>query len=96
MKNRKVLKYTLGFGDYQSIDMPKGSEILKVDNLREVLCVWAIVNPFEEVMERRRFEVCGTDHFIEDKSDRERKYLNTVQFQKGRLVFHVFENMESF
>ena len=92
MKNRKVLKYTLGFGDYQSIDMPKGSEILKVDNQLEVLCVWAIVNPSVEVMERRRFEVYGTGHFIEEGRDVERKYLNTVQFEKGRLVFHVFEN----
>lgn len=88
---KQIWKYRLELGTC-IIGMPKGSEILTVQNQYEVAYVWALVDPNKEV-EERIFEVIGTGHNIEPSKNK-RKYINTFQLQGGFLVFHVFEIIE--
>lgn len=78
--------------DGAPIKMPKGAEILTVQSQGEQACVWALVDPNNE-MEERYFEVYGTGHNIHYDMGINRKYINTFQLKGGSLVFHLFERV---
>lgn len=73
-------------------NMPKGAEILTVQNQNGIPCIWALVNP-ENEEEERYFEVFGTGHDVPVDIGIERKYINTFQLEGGSLVFHLFERI---
>ena len=66
--------------------MPRGAEVLTVQMQREVLCVWAVVDPDAE-KEQRKFIVYGTGHEYDSIKG---EYVGTVQIHGGDLVWHVF------
>lgn len=70
-----------------SIKMPTGAEVLSVQVQRDVICLWALVDP-EAEGEARRFLIHGTGHSVPDVPLR---FLGTTMFGQGALVFHVFE-----
>lgn len=70
------------------ISMPKGAEVLTVQNQDGAGCLWAVVNP-ENELESRYFEIFGTGQAMYEDMAVERKYIAT--FQQPPYVWHVFE-----
>mgnify|MGYP000965629744 CR=1 FL=1 len=87
----KVYKYEIKSGEYQDLLMPKGAKILTVQVQGRSVCIWALVNPDNE-LESRRFLIAGTGHAIEGSVDN-LLYIGTFQitWEIFPLVFHVFE-----
>lgn len=65
--------------------MPRNAEILCAQVQRENICIWVRVAD-ERSKEERHFQMCGTGHVAPDG-----KYIGTVQFEGGALIFHIFE-----
>jgi len=92
-----VYKYPFTVSDYVIMQLPVGTEILRVDtqnkdtlevSLDAVL--WALVRP-EEIIPKveRKLRICGTGHDIKEYGNQLR-YINT--FRMGQFLwFHAFE-----
>lgn len=85
---REVWKFEIAPFDYNSILMPKDSEILTVQTQGESIQIWALCDPNLQ-KEERIFRIAGTGHPINDND--ELHYINTFQLNNGKLIFHVFE-----
>lgn len=90
---RRVLKYELQVTDEQTVDLPRGAELLHVaqqdpsDPLH--LQLWALVDP-DAPDEPRRFAVRGTGHLCEDFKQGRLEHIGTVLCPASGLVWHVF------
>src|SRR5438552_3281377 len=97
-QNRAVYKYTFLIGDYFTITMPKGAQILHVEaqqqiaqgGYRDQACLWALVQPTAKP-EKRGFLLVGTGHPI-SPTDR-LVYVGTFMMEGGALVYHLFEKL---
>ena len=87
---KTIYKYILKETDYQSLELPKGYEILTIQLQNEVPCLWALINPNSIEKEVINIEMVGTGHYITYNTLSDRKYISTIQFKNG-LVFHLFE-----
>lgn len=83
-----VYKYELEVTGEQTIKLPFNAEILTVQMQGTRCCLWALVDPQNELTERT---ICiyGTGHPIPDKIRLE--HINTFQIPHLGLVFHAFE-----
>lgn len=72
------------------LSMPRGAQVLTVQDQGGVGCLWAMVEP-ENELESRYFEVFGTGHPVYEDMDVNRKYIAT--FQQPPFVWHVFERL---
>lgn len=85
----KIFKYLIIPSDIkQKIMMPEGAKILTFQMQNQELYIWALVNPNNE-MEERKFYVFGTGHEIEMENIS--IYIGTAQMMGGSLVWHLFE-----
>ena len=84
-----IYKYPLLLEHVNEIRMPQGATILSVQTQGEKqdVSMWAIVDT-DKTPERRTFVIFGTGHSFHLM---DYKYLGTVQFLDGELVYHVFE-----
>lgn len=77
------------------VDMPCEAEILSVENQRETLTVWAMVDPNETRREPREFVLLATGatllHEAAEEFDASFFFMNTVLFSGGSFVLHVFK-----
>lgn len=91
----QIWKYQIQ-GNSHSIEMPMGAQILTVQLQFDKPCIWAVVNPLND-LEERHFEIYGTGQDIncEQSVGFKRKYINTFQINGRRLVFHLFENLKA-
>lgn len=67
--------------------MPRGAQILDMQNQNDNVVIWALVdtaNPPEE----RRFRIFGTGQSMENHPG---AYIGTAQSHSGNIVLHVFE-----
>ena len=76
----------------RTFKMPKGSEVLTVQTQNNNPCIWALVNPANEI-EDRHFELYGTGHDIHCDMTIHRAYIGTFQMYGDSLVFHLFERL---
>ena len=88
----QIWKYTF-HPDTKSFDIPKGANIISVDNQHENICMWAEVDT-DQPEETRYFEVIGTGHnypagFVT------LEYIGSVQLSGGSLIFHIYENHDN-
>ena len=85
----KILKYPLDlrYGAIHPVDMPIGAIILTVQVQYGVPCVWALCDDALPKV-RRHIVLYGTG---QDLPNNPGKYIGTVQFNNGGLVFHVFD-----
>ncbi len=90
---KTIFKYPLRMADTQSVEMPKGAEVLSVQSQGETLCLWALVNT-KRPNEKRVFEVFGTGNPIHCDTGIERKFIATAQMPNLPLVWHVFERVD--
>ena len=86
---KKVFKYILR----RQIEMPKGAEILHVDNQREQFCLWALVD-LEQETEKRNFAIVKTGNGFTMDALARFDYIGAALFDNGNLVFHAFEIIE--
>jgi hypothetical protein len=85
---KMIYKYPLAIVDDQTITMPEGVHLLTVQEQNGALCLWAMVNP-EARPREVRLRVIGTGHPIPDGLEGY-SWLATAQTAGGRLVWHVF------
>lgn len=88
-----IWKYPLEPRDVQTIQMPKRAQILTVQNQREQICLWAVVDPGEP-LRLGKIRILGTGHTHSPEFFDHLRYIGSIQQDEGRLVWHVFEEME--
>ena len=88
---KRIYKYPVRIDDVQTIDLPQGAEVLSVQVQEGSPYIWACVNPSAK-SEPRQFRLYGTGHPIE--GDYLLKFVGTFQLFGGRLVYHLFEEVE--
>ena len=85
---KTIWKFILPLRGQISLALPQGALILSVQNQREQVCLWVVVDP-RAPFEPRHFEIVGTGQRI---TDPERlRFIGTVQTHVGDFVWHVFE-----
>ncbi len=82
-----IWKYELPFSDQVTLNLPENAHILSCQMQGRILCLWVVVNPANEAVERT-FRVIGTGHAF-DFDSQDLEYITTVQ--DGALVWHIFE-----
>lgn len=87
---KQIWKYELDIELNQTIEMPKGAEILTVQTQNGHPCLWALVDP-KQPTEERHIEMFATGEPIHCDMGVYRTYINTFQSHDGLLVFHIFE-----
>lgn len=71
---------------------PHGSRILKVANQHEMLTFWYLCDPGSRGTTIYRFYVFGTGREVDQNAH---TYIETVSFNGGFLILHVFECVAS-
>ena len=84
---KTIWKYQLDVDDEQSLEIPKGAQLLKIEAQHDVPCLWALVESQEET-ETIRLLTFGTGHNASGTS--ELTYLGSYQLRSGNFVGHVF------
>ena len=87
--NSTIWKYPLKVTDEQIINLPIGSEYLSVQVQNGTPCLWAKVNPQENVIIRVKIVTVGTGHPA-DHVNEYMQFLGTYQLFDGEFVGHVF------
>lgn len=89
---KAIWKFKLKIDDKQSIEMPKGAQILSAQVQHNILCIWALVDVDAE-KEQRTFEIFGTGNPVPDYVDAEHnyKFIATFMYYDGGFVGHLFE-----
>jgi len=87
----KIFKYVIE-DRRQMISLPKGAVILSLQNQREAICFWALIDPEAET-ERRIFHVVGTGHEIGQEFLDNSNYIGSLQQQGGLYVWHIYEEV---
>lgn len=92
---RTIHKYELDITDEQVIDLPMYSEMLTIQEQHGKLVLWCAVDTEDEMLPRKFF-VVGTGHPMPEPEDPwcALVYCSTVQTRGGKLVWHVFTEME--
>lgn len=87
-----IYKYQLSLQNEQALKLPLGAKILSVDNQNEQLVLWALVDPNQKIQTKTIIMVfvTGQEVVLFETT----KFLNTVLFENGRLIFHVFMECE--
>ena len=86
---KTIYKYSIGGSD--KLTLPKGAEILDIQLQHGNLYMWAKIDTMETEVEDRTIRMFGTGHMIDESIIGEMKFIATVQFDGGNLIFHFFE-----
>jgi hypothetical protein len=70
--------------------MPEDAKILSAVNQKQFLCIYALVNPAHRAVDRF-FWVTGTGDRLDTNMIMKGKFVDTVIFQDGGFVVHVFD-----
>lgn len=84
-----IHKYILEMTDEQVIALPMEARILSIQEQKNHLCLWAMVDP-ELGKTSHIIEIFGTGQAM---GGADRSYLGTVKMNDGSFVWHVFERM---
>jgi hypothetical protein len=88
---KRIYKYKLENASTQRIPMPEGAQILCAQVQNGGICIWALVDPDAPGKQERTIHVYGTGWDI-GRTELLR-HIDTIQFENGALIFHVFEVM---
>lgn len=92
MNRRIVHKFPLLGTETEVISMPKSAKILSLQTQRSSPCIWALVDPDEEIDTCRSFITIGTGITLPEETDTKRlDFIGTFQLRDGIFVGHVFE-----
>jgi hypothetical protein len=84
-----IWKFPLEVTDWQIVKMPIGAKILDAQVQHGVICLWALCDENAE-KENRHIMIFGTGEVIPDDPG---KYIATVQKEGGKLIWHIFEQI---
>lgn len=85
---KTVFKYPVNIsGQVQAFSMPEGAQLLSLQLQRGRPTLWALVDPAAP-MGMRRFVFVGTG---DNAVGAGMEYVETLQFNDGNLVLHLFE-----
>ncbi|MDD1553134.1 hypothetical protein FO615_06025 [Riemerella anatipestifer] len=87
---KAVYKYPLFVQGVQFVSLPKGAEILCVQEQNGKPCLWALVNP-EAEKEEVKLITSGTGEVFNTKN---LKYIGTYQLLEGNFVGHLFKYLD--
>lgn len=96
VSDKIILKFPLADRDIQQIVMPKGVQILAVQNQSGVMCIWGaaeltlvdqMILGTSVAYEARTFMIVGTGRPMTDYE--KLTYIGTAQ--NGQFVWHIFE-----
>lgn len=90
---KRIYKYKLQITDKQEVKLPMDSLILSVHNVKDELCLYALINPDQPFIHKRIIEIFGTGNDVRCDMGIERKFLGTVILQNNYFVAHVFERI---
>jgi hypothetical protein len=82
-----VFKYPVNAGA-DSMELPLGAEILKIDSQNGSVFLWALVSPEQVITATQKIYVTGTGFIFEDSG---MEHVNT--FFLDAMVFHVFKEV---
>lgn len=85
---RKIFKYGLEIEDEQTLELPKGYEILKVTVQYGMPVLYALVDVDTKETEEVLIITYGTGHVFDESY--EQKYLGTCAFYDDTLMLHYF------
>jgi hypothetical protein len=83
-----IWKFPLETEDEQIINVPVGAEFLSVQVQHGQPCIWAKVNPQENVIVRAKVVIIGTGHPANASDNMQ--FIGTYQLHDGNFVGHVF------
>lgn len=90
MSNLTVWKFQLQAApDVQRIQMPAGARLLSAGEQDNTLCIWALVDP-EQPMVERHIRIAGTGHPL-GAVNPGTAYVGRAEFADGALQVHVFD-----
>lgn len=89
---RTIYKYILSIEDTQKIEIPFDSLILSAKIQNNIICIWAVVDTDNPIIERK-VVICGTGHRFEYKEPL--KFIDTVLLHNDKIVFHIFIEEEN-
>jgi hypothetical protein len=78
--------------DRFEIELPMGAEILSVQEQNNAPMLWALVDP-EAIKEKRKMLLLNTGAEMPPDVNYH-QFKGTYQLNGGRLVFHLFEDMD--
>jgi len=81
-----IHKYKLAFKDINTVDLPKGAEILTIQTQYGAPYLWAQIDEKETDIVPVKIRMFETGHVF----DFEGTYISTFQVRGGDLVFHAF------
>lgn len=85
---KKVYKYTIPTErDSLTIDMPYGAKVLYAREQYSQICIWALVDPKEQLTYPYGIRIAGTGHPIDEEN---LEYLGSAHLDEGSLIIHVF------
>ena len=84
---KTIWKYDVPVTQEFTLAMPKGAELLSVQEQREQVRLWALVDP-SAMKVTRKFQVVGTGW---DFDPTDLTFVGTYQVSGGDFVFHLFE-----
>jgi hypothetical protein len=93
---KTIWKYVLEIKEEQVIELPKGSEILTIQEHQEqlgVLNMWVKINT-ESITEKENRVICIIPTGIIIKEDK-LQYICTIQMMRSESVLHIFEKKET-
>lgn len=89
-----VWKFPIPIQDEFTIEMPAGSQLLHFRTQHDRPALWALVNP-DKILVAHQFRLAGTGHQIDIPPDEALSYVGTCFLDKGALVFHLFEIVDT-
>ena len=90
MSNLTVWKFQLEAApDVQRIRMPRWARLLSAGEQGGALCIWALVDPENELVERH-IRIAGTGHPL-GAVNQVTAYVGRAEFADGALQVHVFD-----
>jgi hypothetical protein len=87
MSSPIIFKYRLQISDHQTINLPAGARVLKVDKQSDELFVWALVDSSPSHYEWWEVVIIGTGNHIHQNLEGF-TFVNTVVM--STFVWHVF------
>jgi hypothetical protein len=85
----RIWKWTMAVADLQTVEMPRGAQVLSVQMQGGAPQLWALVDE-DARTEPRTFATYGTGNPMPEVFTHGR-FVDTYQMHGGSLVFHVFD-----
>ena len=85
---KTVWKYTLTSDEVLEVSLPINAEVLSVQEQYGEPQMWVLVDPRENITEKRFFRLSGTGHPITESI---KSFIGTFQLYNGTFVGHLFE-----